>query len=566
MELVQQHRLPDALQVLVRVGVRVARHPYGGGGGPQLGLAQQGLAVPVALLGLGLRGVRTAVQLQVQLARPHRRVRVLRVRLLEERLGLLDLDPRRALQIAQPGGAGQHLAGGAATAVAPPEGCERPRTPALLPVVAGGVRHLLAAEVGVVGVDGREVGEDTGAVDALPPEGVVREPVDLAPGDLLRQEPRRAGQLHELGHGRRVAEGVRQPHLLRLDAELVQEELLPVQELPGHRLAADHVGVRLHPHAADRHELPGLDLRLDPCEHLGPVLLDPRELLRLRHGEDELGVRVHQVDHVRGRTGHLADRLAQRPQPGRVDVRVADRADAVRRGVGRGREDVRELLARPRGGAGNVLEVDGVQGPFDGAQDAVPARVGHVQLPHQAAQHLQILDQLPDLGLEDDEVHPPQPVQRRVARGEPVALVGGPVVRQYGVGGRLHVQLDRLVAGGGLGDAHPVVARVQALHRLAVRPVDQALALETGHVRVEAEVQYGFDGAPGPLRRDLPGDPEPGGAPGRPPPLPNLRRFIDGGQSLGGRHRLARRLPALDRQRHGAAADGGRDAVVQDTA
>ena len=73
-ELLQQHGLPAVAQRLGRV---VGARPDGRGGGPQLGLAQQVLAAPVAALRARLRGVGAAVVLQVQLARPHRRVRVL---------------------------------------------------------------------------------------------------------------------------------------------------------------------------------------------------------------------------------------------------------------------------------------------------------------------------------------------------------------------------------------------------------------------------------------------------------------------------------------------------------
>ena len=74
--------------------------------------------------------------------------------------------------------------------------------------VAAGVGEFGAGEFGVVGVDGWEVGEDAGAVDAFPPEGVVGEFVGLVPGDLLGEEPAGAGVVDELGQGGAVAEGV----------------------------------------------------------------------------------------------------------------------------------------------------------------------------------------------------------------------------------------------------------------------------------------------------------------------------------------------------------------------
>ena len=161
-------------------------------------------------------------------------------------------------------GAGEHLAGGAATAVAMTEGHQRDGRAALLGEVVLGVRELAAEQLGVVGVGGREVGEHPGAVVALPPEGVVRELVGLVPGDLLGEEPARTRRRDDLRQRAAVAERVGQPDLLGLDAELLKEEPLAVHELAGHRLAARHVRVRLDPHAADRHELACRDLLAPP--------------------------------------------------------------------------------------------------------------------------------------------------------------------------------------------------------------------------------------------------------------------------------------------------------------
>ena len=69
-ELLEQHRLPGSPQLGVRVR---GPGPHRRGCCPQLGLPQQVLTAPVALLGPGLGGVGAPVELQVQLARPDRR-------------------------------------------------------------------------------------------------------------------------------------------------------------------------------------------------------------------------------------------------------------------------------------------------------------------------------------------------------------------------------------------------------------------------------------------------------------------------------------------------------------
>ena len=84
----------------------------------------------------------------------------------------------------------------------------------------------------------------------------------------------------DLGQGRGVAERVREPGFAAFDAKLLEEEVLALNELPGHGLPAGHVGVRLNPHATHRNELTGLDLLPDAAEELGVELLHPGQLLR----------------------------------------------------------------------------------------------------------------------------------------------------------------------------------------------------------------------------------------------------------------------------------------------
>ena len=467
MELVQQHGLPDPVQG--RGGVCRAR-PDRGGGRPQLGLAEQVLAAAVALLGLGLGGVGAAVHLEVELPDPDGRVGVLRLGLLEERVGPLDLDPGRPVEVAQAGRPREHLARGAAPAVTPAEGQQRAGGGPLVGEVAGRVRHLGAGHLGAVGVGRREVREDAGAVEALPPERVVREAVGGVPGDLLGEEPLRTRQRDELGQGGGVAERVGQPHLAGLDAELVEEEPLAVVQLPGEGLAAGHVGVGLDPHAAHGHEAALAHPVDHPGPDLGAVLLEPGELLGRGHGVDELGVVVHQGDDVGAGAGHLAHRLAHRPQPGGVDVGVADRREAVGAGPGGVLEHPAELAPRRGRRARDVADVEEVEGPVDGAEDLPAPGVGHLELGGELAEHLEVLLQLPDLLLEDRELGALDAVAGLATGGVRVSQRRRPEVEaataeQQRVGRRLHEQLDLLAACGRVGHPDPLVARVQPLHR-----------------------------------------------------------------------------------------------------
>ena len=348
-ELVQQHGFPEPVELLVRVRhaqprpTAVVHHSSAS--------RSRCSAAPVALLGRRLRGVGAPVQLQVELADPDRRV-----------LAVLLLRPRRRTRPAArsrpaaspPGrppagrgraspGSARHRRRRARTAAA--TGSRAP----LSRKFRTRVRQLGAGQVAVVGVGRREVGEHPGAVDALPPEGVVREPVGLVPRDLLGQEPARPAQRDDLRQRGGVAERVGQPRLLGLDAELLEEDTAsrartgaPSPPPPG-MLVSDSTHIPpTGTNRPDRHVLG------DPGEHLRPVLLQPGELLGRGHRVHQVRMGVQQVGDVGGGTRDLAHGLAQRPQPRGVDVRVPDGGDPVRAGVRGPGEHVGQRVAGAR--------------------------------------------------------------------------------------------------------------------------------------------------------------------------------------------------------------------------
>ena len=133
---------------------------------------------------------------------------------------------------------------------------------------------------GVVRLHRREVREHPAAVDALPPEGAVGEPVLLVPRQLLRHEAVAPGGGEDLRERGRVAEHVGDPDLAATAAEVLLEETLTVDELADDGLPARDVGVRLHPHAAHGDPLPGGGLLLDAGEQRRMPLPHPLVLQR----------------------------------------------------------------------------------------------------------------------------------------------------------------------------------------------------------------------------------------------------------------------------------------------
>ena len=184
-ELVEQHLAPDRGQPRCRVGH--AGEGRGEHGGP-LQLAQRQLHLPVVPLVARLGRQRALVALQVQLARPGGEARRIGLPALEECGGPFLLHRAEACQILDARQPLQVLLAGAAAAIADAEDHQRMARNAVVLVVLLDLAHRARRGRAVVGLLGQHVRQHLCAVDALPVEGVVREGVDQAPGELLRRE------------------------------------------------------------------------------------------------------------------------------------------------------------------------------------------------------------------------------------------------------------------------------------------------------------------------------------------------------------------------------------------
>ena len=290
------------------------------------------------------------------------------------------------------------------------------------------------------------------------------------------------------------------------------------------------------------------------------MLLHPRELLRRRAGEEEVVVLVHEREHVGEGAGALADRLAHRPQPGRVDVRVADGDHVVGARVGGGGEQGSEHLAAGLRRAGDVVGVEGVDEALEPAEDLrAPGRL-LAELAPQAVEGPHVLRQLPHGQVAQADVEHPGAVDGGVAGGGEVAHGGGRVDRlalHVRVRRRLDVEVDA-VAWADL-QRHRRVAGLDGLQDVAFWGPDEALGLEAGVAAHEAEVDEHLDACIRhlPVGWDGAGDVEPRGSP-RAAPLvtdPEGRELL--GDRLGEGHGLARNVPGGDGELFALAVDGG---------
>ncbi len=201
-------------------------------------------------------------------------------------------------------------------------------------------------------------------------------------------------------------------------------------------------------------------------------------------------------------------------------------------------------------GGRHVAHVDRVEGVLESAQQVGAARVVGRKRAHHVVGHLGVEQQAEHVVVAQRQVGALHPVDR-VGRGgvERTHRRRLEATEEPGVAGCLDVEGER--PGADMGQRHAGAPRVHALQRLAVQP-HQSLGLEAGPVVVEAEVDDSLELAAHPVGRYVDGAAEPGGAPRSAPRAPHRERFVVLGHCLVVGDRFARRVPGLDRERHGA--------------
>ncbi|GAA3714567.1 hypothetical protein GCM10023082_10350 [Streptomyces tremellae] len=240
-----------------------------------------------------------------------------------------------------------------------------------------------------------------------------------------------------------------------------------MDELPGERFAALEIAVRPGPHAAHRDPVARRDGLPDPGEDLRVLLLDPRVLLGGRAGEEEFGVLTGEGRHVGEGAGALADGLAHGPQPGGVDVGVADRGDGVRGGVGGPGQHAGEPVAGGGRAARDVGGDAGGCGAAQGVQDPLAARGAFGKPAHQLVEHFDVVDQVPGVLVAHGDLGLPQPVEAGGARSPWRAVVGADAgaADDGRVRGEFHEEAHGLAACGVRGERRAAAVKVQALER-----------------------------------------------------------------------------------------------------
>jgi len=232
------------------------------------------------------------------------------------------------------------------------------------------------------------------AVQALPPEAVIRQVVVLVPADLDGEEVFQPGLLDQLRQRPGIAEHIRQPQHRRLcpRPEVLPKEAAAQQKLAGQRLRAADVAVGLNPHPTDRLPAPLGHPLPDGREQRRVVLPDKLVKLRLALGEGEVRELIHQAhDVVEGAPG-LTPGLAQRPQPGDIKVGMP-RADDVHVQRRAGLSHARPEQIKCSGHAGverlarRFAQVKRPEGGIKGIEQAIAGRVVRLVQPGRAQRH-----------------------------------------------------------------------------------------------------------------------------------------------------------------------------------
>ena len=200
----------------------------------------------------------------------------------EELVGRAHRHARHAVEVGHPVGPLHHLPRRPAAAIAVAERHQRPVAPPVFLEVGLRIPHFGGGDLGVVGIDRREVCEHPRPIEALPPEGRVREDVLLVPTQLLRDEASAAALLEDLRQRSGIAEHVGNPDHRAATPEPGFEVALSEDQLAHDALAAGQVHVGLDPHPADRMPLTLRNLVADALEDRRMTLLDPVVLRGLR--------------------------------------------------------------------------------------------------------------------------------------------------------------------------------------------------------------------------------------------------------------------------------------------
>ena len=321
MELMQEQLLPEPLGFLLRIGSPLQRRQRT----PKLHIMQSKFTAAVVVFDFRLRGIRSAVGVEIQLAVPCMRGRAFFLQIRKEIQRRHHLYPRHALQIALTNRILDKIAARSAAAVAVPERHHEFIQMTLLRTGSPCAAKLL--RIRSICITGRQEGRDRRTVHAFPCKVMIREWVAfvVAPEYLLRHQILYAAVAQQLRQNRRIAKRIRQPEHAALHAELLPVKSLAVDQLTHQCLAGGHIGIRLNIHRAFRNPASVLCRHADALVQLRIML--PAHFIGGRLALNKAVLRItFQQSELRGKGAcRLSVGFLHGPEPRQIQMRIADR-------------------------------------------------------------------------------------------------------------------------------------------------------------------------------------------------------------------------------------------------
>ena len=293
----------------------------------------------------------------------------------------------KAFQVTLPAQVFQHIPVRAAAAVPITEGVEQGvdillLDAVLVPAACEAVRFCL----GIVVEEGQRL--HPCPVQSFPQEVLIGEALAfrVRSQQFLRSEVWDVESLQQLGQTGGEAEGIRQPADAAFDAVPFPEPAFAPHQLPHQAFSGGDIGVALHIEGAFGQHLPGTDALQHPGIDFGRAFFQHFQQSGLAGQEPVFGILFHQGKLVGEGADGFVPGFLQGPQPGQVDMGLADQPKERRGGP---------VAAVQRGTQYfTALSVGG--GPFPGRELEIHCMGEFVErffdlLPAQAAFGLQVM-------------------------------------------------------------------------------------------------------------------------------------------------------------------------------
>ena len=272
-------------------------------------------------------------------------------------------------------------------------------------------------------------------------------------------------------------------------AKFIFKEVQALNQLTAHCLTAGKNSIRFDPHSTYGNDSALCDELADAFEKFRVVFLQPGDMLGSRKGKDQGRTVLDKTDNVGKSPVDLATRFAQRPQPCRVNVCMANSANSVRSGVSSSLHKRLKNFTCCAGSCEHIVKIKAIERTIESQQD-IPFMIAKVRrrLDH-LVQNLNIKCQSVDIFVHDNKVCLAEVVQLLVRSSELVAIMSGLERRntqKQGVCRCLNDVVD--VTSSLLCDRKPPASRVQGLDSLPRQIPYQCFSMETYRMFFESQI------------------------------------------------------------------------------